>query len=83
MIAEEKVEQTKCDAFNSLYKVGTRVRFWSLLSDKSAGKKPLHEGQTLHPAAVLGTHTAVLWLSDFRGCVALEHCEVVPKEELE
>lgn len=72
-VKQELEEQQKCDEFNAAHPVGTLVRYWRGAKEGP----PSGEGQTNHTAHVLGTHSAVVWISGCRGCVALSHVEVI------
>jgi hypothetical protein len=64
--------QAVCDQWNAKYPVGTSVEYHPVIDE------PEHRVRTTRtPAQVLSGHTAVVWLNEERGCVALEAC--VPK----
>lgn len=68
----KKTAEQQAAAFNAAHHVGTPVRYW----------KGVREGdgvisRTKTPAEVLGGHTAVVWIEDCSGCVALSHVAVV------
>ena len=66
--------QRKCDQFNQAYPVGTEVEYHPVIGE------PAHRVRTTRtPAQVLSGHTAVVWLNDESGCVALD-AVVVRKE---
>lgn len=51
---------------------GTPVRYWPGTKDD-----PPRYGKTCTAAYLLGGHTAVVWITTARGCIALSHVEVV------
>lgn len=59
--------------WNDANAVGTVVRYWR--GAKSG--EPSGVGETVSRAAVLGGHTAVIWINGCSGCIALSHVEVV------
>lgn len=66
-------QQKLCDKFNAECPVGTRVKYWTgLRSDGISG-----ETTTISAAEMLSGHTAVVYLANVRGCVALTHVEKV------
>jgi hypothetical protein len=56
--------------WNKRFAVGTRVRYWTGVRH-GMGKV----SNTRSEARVLGGHTAVVWIEDETGCVALSHLE--------
>lgn len=64
--------QRQCDEFNAKYAIGTAVRFYPII-----GGTESRPGNTSTVASVLGGHTAVIWLTSERGCVALASVQVV------
>jgi hypothetical protein len=70
-IARQSISPNKLAAkFNERFPVGTRVRYWTGSRD-GIGKV----SHTRTEAQVIGGHTAVVWLEDQTGCVALSHIE--------
>lgn len=64
--------------WNQRFPVGTKCRYWTGLRE-GLGKVSFTRTQ----AQVLGGHTAVVWLKDQVGCVALSHVEPLPPEKTE
>ena len=65
-----------CDRWNQCYPVGTLVEFHPVIGE------PAHRlRKTRTPASVLSGHTAVVWLEDESGCVALQACVPVTAPE--
>lgn len=62
-------EQKRCDKFNELNPVGTRVNYWRGLMEGT----PSGTGETTHPAQLLSGHTAVVWIKGCSGCIGLTH----------
>lgn len=58
--------------WNQRFPVGIQVRYWTF-DRHGIGKT----SRTRTPAQVLSGHTAVVWLEDEPGCVALSHVEPV------
>ena len=56
--------------WNRRFSVGTRVRYWT---GRREGLGKI--STTLTEAQVIGGHTAVVWLENQTGCVALSHVE--------
>lgn len=56
--------------WNQRFPVGTAVRYWTGLRE-GIGKL----SKTRSEAQVLGGHTAVVWIENQVGCVALSHVE--------
>ena len=65
--------------FNLEHPVGTMVRYW-LMEKKGS---PDGAARTRTVATLYEGHSAVLWIEEVRGCVALSHIEVVPEEALQ
>jgi hypothetical protein len=65
--AQQAVEQ-----FNARYPVGSAVHYWRGVR---AGEGVL--STTRSPAALLGGHTAVVWVEGYTACLALTHVEPV------
>lgn len=62
----------QCGAFNLLHPVGARVRAWPGLFREGRSI----EGEVREPGAyVLSGHTAVVFVTGCRGCVAISHVE--------
>jgi hypothetical protein len=59
--------------WNQRFPVGTPVRYWTGLRE-GLGKV----SKTRSAAEVLGGHTAVVWIENQVGCVALSHVEPLP-----
>jgi hypothetical protein len=69
----ELVEQ--CDQWNQQHPVGTLVEYHPVID------APEHRlRKTRSRASVLSGHTAVVFLEDESGCVALDACVPVPTE---
>jgi hypothetical protein len=65
----------RCADWNAKYPIGTEVEYHPVIGE------PEHRVRlTRSAAAVLSGHTAVVWLEDERGCVALDACVPVKKE---
>lgn len=62
--------QKDVDLFNRQYPIGTKVRYWRGIRE-GAGL----EGFTKSEAAILGGHSAVVWIAGCSGCIALTHVE--------
>ncbi len=61
--------------FNQSFPIGTTVRYWTGTRD-GIGKV----SRTKTDAQVIGGHTAVIWLDDESGCIALSHVEPLPTD---
>ena len=74
-IKTPKQLEAQCADWNRQYPVGTTVEYFARMN-------PLEESRGLYTtrseATVLGGHTAVIWLDNKSGCVALDAC--VPVE---
>lgn len=62
--------------FNDRYSVGQKARVW--IGVRGEGE-PSIETETTTPAQALGGHTAVVWVKDVSGCIALSHIEALGK----
>ena len=60
------------ETFNAQHPVGTAVRYWRGVR---AGEGVL--SATRSPAALLGGHTAVVWVEGHTACLALTHVEPI------
>lgn len=65
--------QSEVDHFNRVNPVGTMVRYWKMHKHG----EPSGTGPTRTPAQVLSGHTAVVWIENCSGCVAISHVEPV------
>lgn len=65
-------EATMVRHFNKRHPIGTSVRAWPGVREGD-GKLT----KTIGEAFVLGEHTAVVFVKDVRGAIALSHIEVV------
>lgn len=63
------------DDFNSLYGVGTWVRYWT-----GTRQDPARDGQTRSKAELLGGHTPVVWVTGHGACIALTHVDAIPDQ---
>lgn len=72
----ELLAKRQVAAFNESYHVGQRVRYW-----RGTRQGEGETTTTRTPAEALGGHTAVVFLNDVRGAVALTHVEAIPDEE--
>lgn len=63
--------QAQCDRWNAKVNIGASVEYESVKND---GNWKPH--RTRSEAFVLSGHTAVLFLTDKSGCVALDHCRL-------
>lgn len=61
--------QKQCDEWNARWPVGTEIEYYPV-----AGDTQYSVHRTRGPAYVLSGHTAVIFLEDKSGCVALDHC---------
>ena len=61
----EKVMQSKVDAFNEKNPVGSTV-----IVVKDFGERV--ETTVMHPAEIMGEHTAVVWLEGIRGAYSMD-----------
>lgn len=66
-------QQAFCDQFNEQVPVGTMLRYWR--GEKKG--EPSGVGKMHHKATMMGGHTAVAWIEDCSGAIALTHVEVV------
>jgi hypothetical protein len=66
--------QKLASKFNERFPIGTTVRYWTGVRGQGLGKI----SKTRTEAQVIGGHTAVVWLEDQTGCVALSHVEPQP-----
>lgn len=74
-LAKSTISPTKLVAkWNERFPVGTQVRYWTGVREGS-GKVSV----TRSEAEVLSGHTAVVWIKDVSGCVALSHVEPEPR----
>jgi len=64
--------QQRCDAWNELHPVGTRVAYWAVLPPREPALIT-----TTRTAALEMCGTAVVWLEGKAGCVNLTHCEAL------
>lgn len=64
--------QSLCNNFNADYPVGQRVRYWQ---GRREGEGKI--GKTRTEAQVLGGHSAVVWLEECSGAIALTHIEPI------
>jgi hypothetical protein len=62
--------QKQCDIWNRACPIGTLVQYHPVI-----GEAAYRLRKTSSPAQVLSGHTAVIWLEDERGCVALDAVE--------
>ncbi len=62
----------KAEAWNESVKVGDLVEYFPIKGEKESRKL-----RTRTKAEVLSGHTAVVWLIDQSGCVAVSHCKKV------
>jgi hypothetical protein len=60
--------------FNAAFPIATSVRYWTGSRD-GIGRV----SKTRTEASVLYGHTAVVWLDDVAGCIALSHVEPMPE----
>lgn len=68
--AESAAELAKqCDEWNAAYPVGTLVEYHPIIDEEDYRLR-----KTRSKASILSGHTAVVWLEDERGCVALDAC---------
>lgn len=67
--------EQQCRDWNARYPVGTFVEFYPV-----AGEPDYRTRKTRSEAYVLSGHTAVIFLENESGCVALDHCAAVPSE---
>jgi len=74
--ATTRKAQAEALEFNDRHAVGQAVRFWK---GRKAGDGQVSRTRT--EAQVLGGHTAVVWLRDAAGCVALSHVEPLELED--
>lgn len=65
-------ERQLMEEFNSNHPIGTRVRYWP-----GAREGEGREGRTSSEARLLSGHTAVVFIDNFSGGVALSHVEVI------
>lgn len=65
--------QQKCDNFNEACPIGTTVIYESVKGDPMTRR----ETKTRSEAYVLSGHTAVVFVEDVAGCVALDHVEEI------
>lgn len=65
-----RAAKKQVDAFNKLHPVGTAVLVWKGLKDGD-GQRTV----TTSEAQLLSGHTAVVWVKDVSGCIALSHVE--------
>lgn len=70
------IEAAHVSGFNGLYPIGTPVRYW-----KGAREGNGKVSRTRTPAQLLSGHTAVVWLENVSGCIALTHVEPITEEE--
>ena len=61
--------QKQCDDWNAKWPIGTYTEYHPVI-----GAPGFRVRKTLTRAQVLSGHTAVVWLEDERGCVALDAC---------
>lgn len=61
-----------CRGWNARHPVGTRVHYWRM--DKAG--EPSGTGPTRSTAQVNAAGTAVVWITECSGCIALSHVEV-------
>lgn len=64
--------QSEIDRFNKDNPVGTPVRYWPGVL-KGVGV----ESKTRSVAQVLGSHTVVVWVENYSGCIALSHVRAI------
>ena len=60
----------RCEEWNAAHPVGTQVMYHPVI-----GAPAFRVRKTRSAAQVLSGHTAVVWLEDEAGCVALDACE--------
>lgn len=60
--------QKSCDRFNERFKVGDVIDVWL-----GAAEGPTEERVISAPAEMLGSHAAIVYVSDAPGCIALSH----------
>lgn len=65
--------QYEVDAFNALYSIGQRVRYWP-----GAREGDGIVSNTRTEAQVLSGHTAVVWVDGASGCISLSHVKPLP-----
>ena len=63
--------EKQCAAWNAKYPIGTRVKFYGVIHNKREDREGIIF-TTCSLAQVLGGHTAVVWLDQYVGCVALD-----------
>jgi hypothetical protein len=68
--AAKALLEKRCREWNEKHPIGTEVKYHPVIG------RPEHRlRKTRTTAQVLSGHTAVLWLEQESGCVALEACE--------
>lgn len=60
--------QAQCAAFNDRHPVGSTIRVWPGAIEGEPIAVQIH-----YPAAVLGSHTPVVYVTGGQGCIALTH----------
>ena len=70
-------EQAKVDDWNANHPIGTEVRYWRGFREGDG-----QTGRTRSRAALLGGHTAVVWIDNTTGCIGLTHVEPLTRYEV-
>lgn len=75
---EKQDPEQAANDWNSRLPVGSEVQYRECLDDPF----PATRFTTRTPATVLSGHTAVVWLNEKPGCVAIAHCRPIIKAYL-